>query len=40
MAANNVIQSIDSGDLANKINKYIVPEFSMKNGINNTMITV
>jgi hypothetical protein len=30
MAANSVIQIIDSGDLAEKINKYIAPEFSVK----------
>ena len=39
MAANSVIQSIDSGELANKINKYIAPEFSVKNE-GNVMIKV
>jgi hypothetical protein len=28
--ANNIIQIIDSGELAEKINKYIAPEFSLK----------
>ena len=30
MAANSVIQLIDSGELAEKINKYIAPEFAVK----------
>ena len=34
IAANSVMQSIDSGELADKINKYIAPEFSVKQGDN------
>ena len=32
IAANEVIQLIDSGELLDKINKYIAPEFSVKQG--------
>ncbi|ARF10102.1 hypothetical protein Indivirus_15_2 [Indivirus ILV1] len=35
IAANEVIQLIDSGELLDKINKYIAPEFSVKQGDNN-----
>ena len=41
IAANEVIQIIDNGELLDKINKYIAPEFSVKHGDEkNTLIKV
>lgn len=40
IAANTIIQSIDNGELLDKINKYIAPEFSMKTNADLSLLKI